>query len=78
MNALVGYKVSIVTHKVQTTRRQIQGVLTKGDSQVVFIDTPGIFDAKKPLEKALVNAAMCINIFIKYGMIFHSRTALSH
>ena len=57
MNALVGYKVSIVTHKVQTTRRQIQGVLTKGDSQVVFIDTPGIFDAKKPLEKALVTAA---------------------
>lgn len=57
LNQLVGYKVSIVTHKVQTTRRQIQGVLTEGDTQVVLIDTPGIFEPKKTLEKAIVETA---------------------
>jgi len=57
MNALVGQKVSIVTHKVQTTRRQIQGILTEGDHQIIFIDTPGIFDPKKHLEKAIVDNA---------------------
>lgn len=57
INYLIGYKVSIVTHKVQTTRRQIQGILTEGDSQIVFIDTPGIFEPKKTLEKAIVETA---------------------
>ena len=57
INQLIGYKVSIVTHKVQTTRRQIQGVLTEDHYQAILIDTPGIFEAKKPLEKALVDTA---------------------
>lgn len=57
MNALVGTKVSIVTHKAQTTRTQIRGVVTEGEGQVVFIDTPGIFTPKRRLDRAMVQAA---------------------
>jgi GTPase len=57
LNALVGSKVSIVTHKAQTTRAQIRGVVTEGLSQVVFIDTPGIFAPKRRLDRAMVDAA---------------------
>jgi GTP-binding protein Era len=42
LNSLVGTKVSIVTHKAQTTRAMIRGVVTTGEAQIVFIDTPGI------------------------------------
>jgi GTP-binding protein Era len=55
--ALVGTKVSIVTHKAQTTRAQIRGVVTEGDAQIVFIDTPGIFAPKRRLDRAMVEAA---------------------
>ncbi|MEO7224217.1 MAG: GTPase Era, partial [Devosia sp.] len=57
LNALVGTKVSIVTHKAQTTRSQIRGVVTEGDDQIVFIDTPGIFAPKRRLDRAMVGAA---------------------
>ncbi len=57
LNALVGTKVSIVTHKAQTTRAQIRGVVTEGEGQVVFIDTPGIFAPKRRLDRAMVEAA---------------------
>ena len=57
LNALVGTKVSIVTHKAQTTRAQIRGVVTEGLSQIVFIDTPGIFTPKRRLDRAMVEAA---------------------
>lgn len=57
LNALVGEKISIVTHKVQTTRHNIRGVVNEGDTQLVFIDTPGLFDAKRTLERAIVKAA---------------------
>lgn len=57
VNQLVGAKVSIVTHKVQTTRTRVRGIAVHGDSQVVFIDTPGIFTAKRRLERAMVQAA---------------------
>ena len=57
LNALVGTKVSIVTHKAQTTRAQIRGVVTEGASQMVFIDTPGIFAPKRRLDRAMVGAA---------------------
>lgn len=57
LNKLIGAKVSIISHKVQTTRRKILGIYTKDDTQLVFIDTPGIFGAKKRLEKAMVRAA---------------------
>jgi GTP-binding protein Era len=57
LNSLVGSKVSIVTHKAQTTRAQIRGVVTEGEAQVVFIDTPGIFAPKRRLDRAMVGAA---------------------
>ena len=57
MNTLVGTKVSIVTHKVQTTRTRVIGVLVKHRSQLIFVDTPGIFEPKRRLERAMVRAA---------------------
>ena len=57
LNTLIGKKVSIISHKVQTTRRKILGICIKDDAQLVFIDTPGIFKPKKRLEKAMVQAA---------------------
>ena len=57
LNSLVGSKVSIVTHKAQTTRAQIRGVVTEGDAQIIFVDTPGIFAPKRRLDRAMVEAA---------------------
>ena len=57
LNALVGVKVAIVSPKVQTTRNRILGILNEGESQVIFIDTPGVFNAKKPFEQAMVSSA---------------------
>src|SRR5690606_12408824 len=57
LNALVGMKVSIVTHKVQTTRAMIRGIAMHGRSQIVFVDTPGIFKPKRRLDRAMVETA---------------------
>ena len=57
LNRMVGAKVSIVTHKVQTTRARIRGVAMAGDSQIVFVDTPGLFQPKRRLDRAMVAAA---------------------
>ena len=57
MNAMVGSKVSIVTPKVQTTRSRIRGIAMEGPAQIVFIDTPGIFQPKRRLDRAMVQAA---------------------
>ena len=57
VNALVGAKVSIVSHKVQTTRVPIRGIALAGRSQIVFIDTPGIFAPRRRLDRAMVGAA---------------------
>ena len=57
LNQLVGAKLSIVTHKAQTTRTTIRGIAIEGESQIVFVDTPGIFQPKRRLERAMVDAA---------------------
>ncbi|MEM9715527.1 MAG: GTPase Era [Pseudomonadota bacterium] len=57
MNQMVGAKVSIVTHKVQTTRARIRGIALEGDTQIVFVDTPGLFKTRRGLDKAMVAAA---------------------
>ena len=56
-NALVGAKVSIVTHKAQTTRGPARGLLLAGDAQVILVDTPGIFQPKRRLDRAMAQAA---------------------
>lgn len=57
VNKLVGTKVSIVTQKVQTTRAPVYAVLNHGDTQIIFVDTPGIFAPKGLLDEAMVTAA---------------------
>ncbi|ARE41025.1 GTP-binding protein Era [Rhodovulum sp. P5] len=57
LNRMVGAKVSIVTHKVQTTRTRIRGVALEGESQIVFVDTPGLFRPRRRLDRAMVAAA---------------------
>jgi GTPase len=57
INALIGEKVSIVTRKAQTTRSTVRGVLTRGQAQMVFVDTPGLFTPKRRLDRAMVDAA---------------------
>jgi GTPase len=56
-NALVGSKVSIVTPKVQTTRMPVRGVVIRGVTQIVFVDTPGIFKPRRRLDRAMVASA---------------------
>ncbi|MFO6465500.1 GTPase Era [Jannaschia sp. KMU-145] len=57
LNRMVGAKVSIVTHKVQTTRARIRGVAMEGAAQLVFVDTPGLFRPRRRLDRAMVAAA---------------------
>ena len=57
VNTMVGAKVAIVTHKVQTTRARLLGIALHGDSQLIFVDTPGIFAPRRRLDRAMVQAA---------------------
>lgn len=57
LNRVVGTKISIVTPKAQTTRTRVTGVTMEGETQLVFVDVPGVFDAKQVFEKSMVNAA---------------------
>jgi GTP-binding protein Era len=57
INALVGTKVAIVSHKVQTTRTVLRGIAIEGNAQLIFIDTPGIFSPKRRLDRAMVTTA---------------------
>ncbi len=77
MNALVGAKVSIVSRKVQTTRMQVRGIALSGAAQIVFVDTPGIFQPKRRLDRAMVTSAwggagdadvVCLLIDVRKGL----------
>lgn len=77
VNALVGTKVTIVSPKVQTTRALIRGIAIAGRSQLVFVDTPGIFTPKRRLDRAMVTTAwggahdadiVCLLIDAKHGL----------
>jgi GTP-binding protein Era len=77
INALVGAKVTIVSHKVQTTRTLLRGIATEADAQLVFIDTPGIFQPRRRLDRAMVTGAwvgandadmVCVLIDAKRGI----------
>jgi GTP-binding protein Era len=57
LNALVGSKVTIVSRKVQTTRALIRGIAVEGQSQLIFVDTPGIFSPRRRLDRAMVTTA---------------------
>lgn len=57
VNTAVGQKVSIVTQKVQTTRMPVRGIAMRGETQLIFVDTPGIFVPKRRLDRAMVQAA---------------------
>ena len=57
INALVGAKVSIVSRKAQTTRGPVRGVVVEGETQIVFVDTPGLFAPKRRLDRAMREAA---------------------
>ena len=57
LNKMVGSKVSIVTHKVQTTRARVRGIAVHDNSQLVFVDTPGLFETKRRLDRAMVASA---------------------
>jgi GTP-binding protein Era len=57
LNQMVGVKISIVTHKVQTTRTRIRGVSIEDHSQIIFVDTPGLFKPRRRLDRAMVAAA---------------------
>ena len=57
VNALVGEKISIVTHKIQTTRFQVRGIAMHDNTQIVLVDTPGIFEPRQRLDRSMVHAA---------------------
>ena len=57
INALVGQKVAIVSPKAQTTRARLMGVAIEGETQLLLVDTPGIFEPKRRLDRAMVSAA---------------------
>lgn len=57
LNRMVGAKIAIVTHKVQTTRTRLRGIAVEGAAQIVFVDTPGLFAPRRRLDRAMVAAA---------------------
>ncbi|OYV37917.1 MAG: GTPase Era, partial [Acidocella sp. 20-61-6] len=57
LNRLTGAKLSIVSPKAQTTRARVLGILVRGEAQMLFVDTPGIFAPKRRLDRAMVAAA---------------------
>jgi GTP-binding protein Era len=85
LNALVGSKVSIVSHKVQTTRALVRGIAMVGPAQIIFVDTPGIFRPKRRLDRAMVTSAwtgagdadaVCLLIDARKGLDEEAETIL--
>ena len=85
INALVGAKVSIVTPKVQTTRMPVRGIAISGETQIIFIDTPGIFAPRRRLDRAMVAAAWsgasdadiaALMLDVKHGLDDEARTII--
>lgn len=58
LNSAIGSKISITSRKVQTTRMRVTGIHCQNQTQIIFVDTPGIFEAQKSFDKAMVNSAM--------------------
>ena len=58
INALVGEKVSIVTRKAQTTRSVVRGVMTRGEAQIIFVDTPGLFAPKRQRSRRTMSGGL--------------------
>jgi GTP-binding protein Era len=78
INALVGAKVSIVSRKAQTTRGPVRGVVVEGEAQIVFVDTPGIFQPKRRLDRAMREAAWgAATDADALGLIVDSRAEIS-
>jgi GTPase len=86
VNALVGSKVTIVSRKVQTTRALIRGIVIEGNSQVILVDTPGIFSPKRRLDRAMVSTAwsgahdadmVCVLLDAKSGVDEEAEAILS-
>lgn len=71
INNLVGHKVSIVSHKVQTTRQRILGITIHDQIQIILVDTPGIFKPKKRLEKAMVSTAWTASKEADHVVVLH-------
>ena len=57
VNALVGQKVAIVSNKAQTTRARLMGIAIEGAAQIMLVDTPGLFEPRRRLDRAMVHAA---------------------
>ena len=62
VNKLTGQKISIVSPKVQTTRARVLGIAIEGESQLIFVDTPGIFAPRRRLDRAMVAAAWAMMV----------------
>lgn len=77
LNALVGEHLAAVTAKEQTTRHRIPGFLTRGDTQIVFLDTPGLLDPRDPLQEAMVDAATgsLEGVDVVYWLVDHDSPA---
>ncbi|MDD3626991.1 MAG: GTPase Era [bacterium] len=76
LNNLIGYKISIVTHKQQTTRSRIAGVLTGTDFQAVFIDTPGINTGTLPLNRLLTKSAYSVLTEVDINLVLVDAAAV--
>jgi GTPase len=85
LNAAIGSKLSIVTHKVQTTRALLRGIVIHKNAQIIFVDTPGIFQPKRRLERAMVATAwggaadadvLAVLIDVKKGLTDEDRAIL--